>query len=202
MALGTPDDATVVRQRGSVLLGVCAILACATALIASWGSLRLGVASGVVGVATLSFVLLVRPSLVIHAGGVIVNNPARRVSIPWSRVEDCWDRWNLQIYDGRSVVTVWAISSHRDRRTQGTVTGPFGGRGGKGFPELEGPRPERTTASSVARTVEAARDRWAQRVADGQVLAPAEAAVVRRWDYLDLALVLAPIAGMVIAALS
>lgn len=201
MRLRTPPDATVLRQPASIVLGVCAILVCAYALFSSWSSLRLALASAVILAATLSFVLLVRPSLVLHRGGVLVNNPARQVFIPWSRVEECWDRWNLQISDGASVVTVWAISSRRPRSTSGALTGPFGRSGARGFPEIEGSRPEGMAASAVARQVEAARQEWAKRVADGQESGPADTAIVLRWDYLNIALVLVPTVVMVVAAL-
>lgn len=192
------SGATVVRQRGSVLLGACAILACAIVLVSSLDGLSLGLVGGLLLAAAASYVVLVRPSLAVGIDGLAVNNPLRRVRVPWPRVEGCRDRWNLQIDVGERLVTVWAISSHRDRPAGG---GPFGagGRASRAFPELEAPRPDRTTAGSVGRQVEAARREWAELVAGGEVVADEGAPVVARWDVLDALLLVVPVAVCLLA---
>lgn len=190
-------SATVVRQRGSVLLGVCAILTCAIVLLGSLEGLSLGVVAVLGLAATTSFVVLVRPSVALGVDGVALNNPLRRVLVPWPRVQGCRDRWNLQIDVGERLITAWAISAHRDRPAG---AGPMrGGRGLRGFPALEGPPIERTTAGSVASQVRAGRAEWAALVAAGELTPDADAPVSARWDLLDAALLGVPAALAVVA---
>ncbi|MEI2766770.1 MAG: hypothetical protein V9F82_13995 [Dermatophilaceae bacterium] len=189
--------ATVVRQRGSVALGVCAILTCVVVLLGSLEGLSLGVAAALGLTASASFVLLVRPSVALGVDGVALNNPLRRVLVPWPRVQGCRDRWNLQIDVGERLITAWAISAHRARPVG---VGPMRGGGVlRGFPELEGPPAERTTAGSVARQVRAGHAEWAALVAAGELTPDADQPVSARWDLLDAVLLGVPAAMAVVA---
>lgn len=68
-------------------------------------------------VALASYLLLIRPYVLLDGDGVVVANVSTDVHIPWSQVEDVEYRWGLRFLtrEGRKV-NVWAIYAHH--RTQ------------------------------------------------------------------------------------
>ncbi|MGV1008723.1 MAG: hypothetical protein ACOYBY_08955 [Dermatophilaceae bacterium] len=202
MSSTDPDtDRHTFRQRGSVLLGSVCMLACTGMFLGSLSQTNLAFA-GVMAVATCwAFVLLVRPSLQISAVGVHVNNPLRRTTIPWRRVDHCLTRWNLQVAAGERVVTAWAISSSIERPAR---PGRYGlGLFGRGLDGERAPAPRQgPSALAIAGLVEDGRAQWHEEVAAGLLVDDGHAQLERTWDGLDALLLAAPLALLVAGLLS
>ena len=148
--------------------------------------------------------VFVRPAVVLDDEGVTVRNVVRDVHIPWVRVTDIEFRWNLRVFVGDRGYTAWAISSQVER--------PKGASGGM-FAILPGrldkyasagaqsstPVPK-VTASMVARTIEQARQEYAEAVAQGALAAASDGQVRITWVPLVLALLV--VTAVAVAALS
>lgn len=185
------------RQRGSVALGAVCMVACVGMFLGSLSQTNLAFVGSMALATGWSFVLLVRPSLQLSVAGVHINNPLRRTTIPWSLVEDCLSRWNLQVYAGEQLVTAWAISSsiQRPRRAGLYPGGPFG----RGLPPVDstGPAPQAVNAAALARLIQEGRQEWREEVAAGLLVADGQAQVVRAWDWLDAMLLAGPLVMLV-----
>jgi hypothetical protein len=192
----TPQALRTLRQRGSVAMGIIA-------MVLSGGMAVLSVVSGqgsllFVGAMLLmcaaSWLLFVRPDVVITMAGVELNNPLRRTRIPWSKVDDVAARWNLEVWSGDRSYAAWAIASHIERpRTGGMFAmGRLGSQSARD--EQEAPRPSGgATVGSASRLIEDARGEYAELVAQGDSAAvPGEGELTRTWQPLDLALLGVP----------
>lgn len=179
------------RQRGSIVLGVLAMICCLGLVVTSVttqsvspvfdGAMLFG--------AALGWVLFVRPSLVISLAGVHLNNPLRRTLVPWSRVADVATRWNLEVYtDADAVYPAWAIATHIERPKGSGLLGLTGaGRRAMADSEKQ-PRPSSgPTVHSAAASIDLARDEWSEMLAAGRPEVVPDAPVTRSWDLLDLA---------------
>ncbi len=191
-----PQALRTLRQRGSVAMGVIA-------MVLSGGMAVLSVVSGqasllFVGVMLLmcaaSWLLFVRPDVVLTMAGVELNNPLRRTHIPWSKVDDVAARWNLEVWSGDRSYAAWAIASHIERpRTGGLLAmGRLGSQAAKD--DVEAPRPSSgATVGSASRLIEDAKGEYAELVAGGDAAAAAgEGELTRRWQPLDIALLVVP----------
>lgn len=207
------------RQMGAIVLGVAVILSCgAMAVLALFaspvnlvlvGAMLLGAAAG--------WSLCIRPAVLLSVAGVTVRNPTRTTFIPWALVDDVGGRWSLEVYSGDRTVPVWAVASHIERprgaSSGASGLGPFGNLFGFGKPGNDpaadapapgstGRRPvRRVTVRTAVETIEQTRLTWAQEVADGLIVAPTEPRLERRWDWLDVALLLVPIVLIVVGIL-
>ncbi len=216
----TPDAGHlvhVIRPRGSVALGVIAIIAAAF-LLAFSGGAGLSFMAVLALLGTMSFVLLVRPHVRVSIEGVAVHNPFRRTFVPWRLLEDVGSRWNLELYAADRTVRVWAISNPMIRPKVGVSLG-FGGIGAPRAPGREdalgsaassgaaggagaaGDRLGPASAPRVARLVEAAKADWVDAVDEGIVAEPLSPRIVDRWDLWDLGLALVPALAWAIGAL-
>jgi hypothetical protein len=206
----------VIRPRGSVALGVIAVVA-ALVLLAYSGGAGLGFMAALALMGTMSFVLLVRPHVRVSIEGVAVHNPFRRTFVPWRLLEDVGSRWNLELYAANRTVRVWAISNPMIRPKVGVSLG-FGGIGAPRAPGREdalassgssgapggagaaGDRLGPASAPRVARLVEAAKADWVDAVDEGIVAEPLSPRIIDRWDFWDLGLAVVPALAWAFAA--
>ena len=204
----------VLRPRGSVFLGIVAIVA-ASVMLAFSGGAGLAFIGAMALLATCSFVLLVRPHVRVSIEGAAVHNPFRRTFVPWRVLEDAGSRWNLELYAAERTIRVWAISNPMIRPRVGMSLG-FGGIGAPRAPgdaaasadpfakaKAEGAlRHGATSAPAAARLIEAAREDWLEAVDEGIVAEPANPRIVARWDLWDIALVVVPAIFILVAVLT
>ncbi len=192
MSSPAPDIRHTFRQQRSVALGWTAVAGCLGMAVATLPRLDLAFVGALLLVAALAFVLLVRPSLQLSLVGVHVNNPLRRSLIPWPLVKECLARWNLQVDAGERVVTAWAIPGHVERPTRPSPYGARSRHAKGGFDVSSGSRPA-ASARTVARLVEQGRAEWEAEVTGGTLAGDLGGhAVVRSWELLDVALLVAP----------
>ena len=189
----------VLRPKGSAVLGG---VGSALFLLGAVTSLDAGPAfvMGLVLAAALLVVVLVRPFMRLTMTEITVHNPFRRHVIPWPAYEDVSSQWNLVIYAGDQAIKSWAIAAKIKRRTGSGVIGAFSSGAHKerlnetasAAPEpLPGSLP--TSAGPAAVFVEQLYAEWQDLRQKGAVPPQsASATVCRRWDALDLALVIVP----------
>jgi Bacterial PH domain len=140
--------------------------------------------------------LFIRPAVVLDYDGVTFRNVVKDIHIPWVRVTDVEFRWNLKVFVGDQPYTAWAISSQAER-PKGGSRGMFAMMPGRldklanadAQPSRSAPK---VTASLVARSIEQAREEYAEAVAQGLVAAAPEARVRITWVPMVLAIVLLP----------
>jgi Bacterial PH domain len=152
----------------------------------------------------LAWSLFVRPAVLLDDDGVTLRNVVRDVHIPWARVTDVESRWNLKVFAGDRGYTAWAISSQVER--------PKGASGGTSallplsldkYARADAPSSTpapKVTARMVARSIEQAKEEYAEAVAQG-ALADAPNGQVRV-TWAPLVLVILVVSVMAIAALS
>ena len=198
-----PEALRTLRQRGSVAMGFVGM---AMGLVMA----VLSLVSGEPSVTLLGFMLLlaggswvlfVRPTVVITILGVELNNPFRHTQIPWSEVEDVAARWNLEVYvDGRSYAA-WAVASHIERPPRAGILG-MGRLGAQARQDAVAmPEPSRgATVGTASRMIETAKEEWNELVAAGDSAVVTGGEVTRTWQWLDIACLVVP-ALLVVAGL-
>jgi hypothetical protein len=151
--------------------------------------------------------LFIRPVVVLDGDGVTFRNVVRDIHIPWARVTDVDFRWNLKVFVGDRGYTSWAISSQVERPRR-TPAGMFGGlasvRLGKDASAYAQPRSRapKVTASFVARSIEQARDEYAEAVAHGALQAPLDGQVRVMWVPTVVAVLVLPAIAVVAFSLT
>ena len=152
----------------------------------------------------LMWSLFVRPAVLLDIDGVTIRNVLRDIHIPWVLVTDVEFRWNLKVFAGDQAYTAWAISSQVER-PKGTGGGRFAILPGQvnkyaRADVLSSTPAPKVTASMVARSIEAAKEDYAEAVAHGALAAPAESQV--RISMVPLVLVVLVLPAVAIMALS
>jgi hypothetical protein len=208
MSTAEPEMRHVLRQRGTVALGLVAvvILVVLVGLAVAGDELRFG--SGLALAAAAAHVTLVRPSVGLSLDGVHLNNPLRRTMVPWGLLQDAAARWSLEVYAADRAYPAWAVSTRIDRPK---AVGPMG-VGGVRLPRADPLPPAGTlesgrcggavTAPAAAAFILDAKAEWDQAVADGTIPAAPDAVVTRRWDLPDIALLATPALVLLGTALS
>ena len=148
--------------------------------------------------------LFVRPAVLLDDDGVTIRNVVRDIHIPWVLVTDVEFRWNLKVFAGDRAYTAWAISSQAER-PKGTGGGRFAILPGQvdkyaRADVLSSTPAPKVTASMVARSIEQAKEDYAEAVAHGALAAPAEPQV--RISVVPLVLVILVLPAVAIVALS
>jgi len=150
--------------------------------------------------------LFVRPAVMLDEDGVSIRNVVRDVHIPWVRVTDVEFRWNLKVFVGDRAYTAWAISSQVER-PKGASGGMFAMMPGRldklarAEAQLSTPAPK-VTASMVARSIEQAKEEYAEAVAKGAVAAAPDAQVLMRWVPMVFAVMVLPAIAVVALSLT
>ena len=152
----------------------------------------------------LMWSLFVRPAVLLDIDGVTIRNVLRDIHIPWVLVTDVEFRWNLKVFAGDRAYTAWAISSQVER-PKGTGGGRFAILPGQvnkyaRADVLSSTPAPKVTASMVARSIEAAKEDYAEAVAHGALAAPPESQV--RISVVPLVLVVLVLPAVAIVALS
>ena len=152
----------------------------------------------------LMWSLFVRPAVLLDIDGVTIRNVLRDIHIPWVLVTDVEFRWNLKVFTGDRAYTAWAISSQVER-PKGTGGGRFAILPGQvnkyaRADVLSSTPAPKVTASMVARSIEAAKEDYAEAVAHGALAAPPESQV--RISVVPLVLVVLVLPAVAIVALS
>ena len=192
---------------GSAVLGGFVALMFLAGAAMAWGE-GLGFVAFLVAAAMALVVLLVRPFVRLTLDGITIHNPFRRTVVPWTAYEDVSAQWNLVVYAGPLAIKAWAIAAKIRRRSGSGVLAAFSSGALKERLADPGPpapvhRPGSlpTTAGPAAVLVEQLHSEWQDLVRDG-VLAPDHtAAVTRRWDLLDIALVGVPLLVAIVSRL-
>lgn len=146
----------------------------------------------------------VRPAVLLDDAGVTIRNVIRDVYIPWAQVTDVECRWSLKVLVGDRAFTSWAISSQVER-PKGASGGMFATRSGHLDTYARADAPSTTTATKVtammvARSIEQAREAYAEAVAQGALAAAPNGQVRVTWVPLVLAVL--AVSVLAIAALS
>ena len=200
-----PEALRTLRQRGSVAMGVIA-------MVLSGGMAIVSLLSGETSLIFLgcmlllcagSWLLFVRPAVVITMAGVELQNPFRHTRIPWSKVEDVSPRWNLEVWSGDRSYPAWAIASHIERPPRGGLLsmGRLGVQAAKDQAAAPKTR-DGATVGSASRLIEDAMEEYAELVTEGDSAAAiGQGEMVREWQWLDIALVGVPVLLIVAGAL-
>lgn len=191
-----PEPLRTLRQRGSVAMGIIAMVLTGGMALLSFvgGQVSVLFVGSMLLLCAASWVLFVRPCVVLTMVGVELNNPIRRTLIPWSKVDDVAARWNLEVWSGDRSYAAWAVASHIERPQVGGLLG-FGRLGAQSrLDAAAAPKPsEGATVGSSSRMIETAMGEYAQLVADGDSAAQAGAGeLTREWQRLDLAVLAVP----------
>lgn len=200
-----PEALRTLRQRGSVAMGIIAILLSGGMAVLSVfsGQLSLLFLGCMLLVCAGSWLLFVRPAVVITMAGVELRNPFRHTRIPWSRVDDVSPRWNLEVWSGDKTYAAWAIASHIERPQRGGLMamGRLGSQAARD--EAAAPKPsDGATVGSASRLIEDAMGEYAELVADGDSAATTgQGEVTREWQWLDVTLVAVPVLLIVVGIL-
>lgn len=152
---------------------------------------------GVVLTAFAVWLLFWAPAVTIGTSAVIVDNPLRRVTIPWSAIERIDTRWSLRLYTRTGSVTAWsapapsryAMSRVSKAELKGLPESTYGPGGSVGLGDL--PESESGLAAYYVRR------RWEQLRDDGALGSPVAPATQWLWARLAVlgALLAATIAG-------
>src|SRR5450759_38247 len=190
----------LIRQRSPLgLAAVCGVIGLVLLVSMAWQWAEYPeplFAAWVVFFMAFVWSLFIRPAVVLDYDGVTIRNIVRDVRIPWSQVGDVECRWSLKVFVGDQPYTAWAISSQAGR-PKGGSRGMFAMMPGRldklanadAQPSRSAPK---VTASLVARSIEQAREEYAEAVAQGLVAAAPEAQVRITWVPMVLAIVLLP----------
>ena len=211
MGAKTPTTQHVFRQRSPLLLAA----ACGATGLLLLGSLiwhwsdnpqPLFVSWILFGLAVV-WSLFVRPAVLLDDEAVTIRSVVRDVHIPWVRITDVEFRWNLKVFVGERGYPAWAISSQVER--------PSGGSGGMFARVLPGrldrqaradaslpTQTPKVTPSTVAATIEQARQEYAEAVAKGALPAAPDARVRVTWVPLSLVVLLLPALAVAVLSLT
>ena len=200
-----PAALRTLRQRGSVAMGIIAmVLSGGMAVLALVsGQASLVFVSSMVLVCAASWLLFVRPCVVITMVGVELHNPFRRTDIPWSKVDDVAARWNLEVWSGDRSYAAWAIASHIERPQTGGLLA-MGRLGSQAAHDADAaPKPSGgATVGSASQLIEDAMGEYAELVAEGDsAAASGQGELTRRWQWLDVTLVAVPAVLIVVGLL-
>ena len=154
----------------------------------------------------LMWSLFVRPAVLLDDDGVTIRNVVRDIYIPWAKVTDVEFRWNLKVFVGDRSFTAWAISSQveRPKRPSG---GMFPMRPGRldtfasAGAQSSTPAPK-VTASMVARSIEQAKEEYAEAVAQGALAAAPDGQVRVTWVPTATAILFLPAFAVVALSLT
>lgn len=211
MGQDTPTMKHVYRQRSSLgLAAVCAAtgVILLLSLARNWAGYPrpVPVAWVVFGLAA-SWVLFVRPAVLVDAGGVTVRNVVRDVQISWTSLTHVQTRWNLKVFAGDRGFTAWAISSQAQRpksASGGMLRMLSPSRLEKQF-GVHTPRtttPGKVTAEAVARSIEQAKQEYDDAVAYGQLPGAVDDGVSVTWVPWVMAVLLVPGVAAVVLSLA
>lgn len=173
----------VVRQGSSLaigwgLIGLCVLLGVLFAF--GRGGLDVESACFLIAVALILWAVFVRPSLILATSGIGLRNMVRDIDLTWPVVDLIESRWNLKVFaaDGRGWGS-WAITTQRPT-ARGAARTRGGGMGlGMGRAAPEDLQDAPASASSVARTIQEAKDDYERAVRQGQLAAQPEQVQVR-----------------------
>jgi Bacterial PH domain len=117
----------VYRAVPLTVLGVLSLLIGLWFLVDALGSLdkrghRIGLGVTVI-VGVLVFAATIRPALIADDRRVLIRNPFRSVSVPWSRVKQFSVRYFMDVDTDRRSYSSWAVSRPSWRREHGIVAG-------------------------------------------------------------------------------
>jgi len=149
--------------------------------------------------------IFVRPAVLLDVEGVTICNVLRDVHIPWAGVTDVESRWNLKVFAGDRGYTAWAISSQVER-PKATSGGMFGGLSSGRLDRQaradahQATAAPKVTASSVARSIEQAKEEYDEAVAAGLLSDVPDAVVRITWVPLVFVVLLVP--AVAVAVLS
>lgn len=147
-----------------------------------------------------------RPAVILDDDGVTLRNVLRDVYIPWARVTDVGSRWSLKVFVDERGYTAWAISSQAGR-PKVAAGGMFSmrSRGPDKFATSQvassTPAPK-VTASMVARSIEQAKEEYAEAVTTGAVVAAPEGLVQVTWVSMNLVILILPAVAVVALSLA
>lgn len=192
-----PEALRTLRQRGSVATGVIAMLLGGGMAVLSVfsGAPSLAFLGSMLLVCSVSWLLFVRPAVVITMAGVELRNPFRHTRIPWSKVEDVSPRWNLEVWSGDRSYPAWAIASHIERPQRGGLLsmGRLGVQAAKDQAAVPKAR-DGATVGSASRLIEDAMGEYAELVAEGDSAASTgQGELTRQWQWVDVLLVAVPV---------
>jgi hypothetical protein len=194
------------RQRSPVLLALLFCLGAVILLVSALLAWRdnpqpLFVAWLLLGCAVV-WAAFVRPCVVLTQDGVQLRNIVRDVFIPWPLVSDVETRWNLKVWSGDDGYTAWAISSQIERpkvsssvlHTLSAKLDTFSGQHESATPTAS----SKVTVRMVADAIEETSADHAAAVADGDLQAPKDPAVVTRWALLPALAIALPLLAVVV----
>ena len=200
----------LIRQRSPLTLAaVCGItgLVLLVATAWQWGNNQQPLfVAWVLLVMAVVWSLFVRPAVLLDEDGVTLRNVIRDIHIPWARVADVDVRWNLRVFVGERVYTAWAISSQVER-PKGVAGGMFAMLPGRldkfatAQPAPSSPAPK-VTALTVARSIEQAKEEYAEALTMGKAVAAPDAQVQITWVPTTVAIVLLPAIAVVVFSLT
>jgi Bacterial PH domain len=199
----------VFRQRSPLgLAAVCAVTALFVLMSLAWNwanDPQPLFASWVFFGLAVVWSVFVRPAVLLDLDGVTLRNVVRDVHVPWNRLTDVQVRWNLKVFVGERGYTAWAISSQSER-PRGVSGGMFAipllaglGRQASADPKLSGPVPK-ITASTIAQTIEQAKQEYDEAVAQGRLPSAPAGRVQITWVPLVMAVLF--LSAMAVVALS
>jgi hypothetical protein len=150
--------------------------------------------------------LFARPAVILDEDGLTLRNVFRDVQIPWARVTDVESRWNLRVFVGECVYTAWAISSQVER-PKGVAGGMFAMLPGRldkfATSQVAPPSPAaKVTARTVARSIEQAKEEYAEALTMGKAVAAPDGQVQITWVPTTVAIVLLPAIAVVVLSLT
>lgn len=206
-----PSSGQVFRQRAPLgLAAVCAAVALLllVSLAQNWADYpRPSFVAWILFALAGVWSIFVRPAVLLDLDGVTIRNVLRDVHIPWARLTDVESRWNLKVFAGERGYTAWAISSQVER-PKTTSGGMFGGlvsgrldRQARADHHRDTAAPK-VTASTVARSIEQAKQEYDDAVATGLLAAVSDAPVRITWVPLVLAVLLLPAVAVAVLSLS
>ncbi|MDF8263052.1 PH domain-containing protein [Luteipulveratus flavus] len=195
----------VFRQRAALGAGGFLLLVMVVVVVTSLFDLSRGSVDVILwctAIALVVWVVLLRPSVQLTQGGLVLHNLVRDVRMPWPQVDIVESRWNLKIFTPQDQgYSAWAISSQRPKPNVGGSGGMLGGlgalgqlRGSTGRVATEapiGPSERAGSAGAVAVQVQLAREDYDRAVGAGAVEKQSGPVVVRPALVPILALALA-----------
>jgi hypothetical protein len=199
------------RQRSSLgLAAVCGVTGAVLllSLVRNWADYpRPVLVSWVLFGLALTWVIFVRPAVLLDIEGVTLRNVVRDVHIPWTRLTYVESRWNLKVFVEDRGYTAWAISSQVER-PNGTAGGMFGMLSPRrlqkqfGVDAAVSTTPAKVTASAVARSIEQAKQEYDEAVGQGRLPQPPEGQVTITWVPLVIAVLLLTVIAVAVLTLS
>jgi len=200
----------LIRQRSPLTLAAACGVTGLVLLVATawqWGNNQQPLfVAWVLLVMAVVWSLFVRPAVLLDQSGVTLRNVIRDIHIPWARVTDVDVRWNLRVFVGERVYTAWAISSQVER-PKGVTGGMFAmlpGRLDKFATSQVAPSSPapKVTALTVARSIEQAKEEYAEAVTMGKAVAAPDGQVQITWVPTTAAIVLLPAIAVLVFSLT